>query len=166
MVPSQSLTTTDPDEPHGIVGLTNEEASYVYNVEMLGLPSKKAAMLSGMPINSVSKPIIAQARAMLRKQIRGDMAITKDDIIHGMMEAVGRAKLFGEPSTEIIGLKEVARLMGFDQPQKIDINVKTTIEVMMQQARGMPLEELMAGIPGAGEVIDAEFYETKKTENQ
>lgn len=160
------MTLSEPEAPGGVVGLTNEEASYVYNVEVLGLPVKKAALMAGMPINLVSKPIIQQARTQLRKQVRGDLLLTREDIVHGMMDAVGRAKLFGEPATEIIGLKEVARLMGFDQPQKIDVNVKATIEVMMQQARGMSLEELMVGVPGAGEVLDVEFYETKKSENQ
>jgi len=142
-------------------GLTSEEANYVYNIEVLGLPARKAAALAGMALTKQCMPHIQQARTQLRKQVRGDMAITKEDIVYGMMDAVGRAKLLGEPMTEIVGLEKVSRLLGFDQPQKIDINIRTTIEVLRQQARSMSLEELMSAVPGAGEVLDAQFYEIK-----
>jgi hypothetical protein len=97
----------------------------------------------------------------LKKQVRGDTLITKEDIVYNMTEAIHRAKLFGEPMTEIVGWEKVAKLLGHDQPQKVDINIKTTIEILQKQARGMSLEELMQHVPGSGEVIDAEFYEAK-----
>lgn len=159
--PGTQLTAPEADAAV-MTGLTQEEAEFVHNVEVLGMPVVRAASLAGMPLNRQSSAHIAEARAIMRKQVRGDTRITKDDIIYGMMDAVGRAKLFAEPATEIIGLKEVARLMGFDQPQKIDVNIRTTIEVMRQQARGLSLEELLASVPGSGEVIDVEFYESKE----
>ena len=32
-------------------GLTSEEVNFVYNVEVLGLPARKAATMAGMPIS-------------------------------------------------------------------------------------------------------------------
>lgn len=157
--PGTQLAAPEASVP---AGLTQEEADFVYNVEVLGLPHRKAAQMANMPLNRGSSAHIVQARAAMKKQVRGDLNITKEDIVFGMMDAVGRAKLFGEPMTELVGLEKVAKLLGHDAPQKIDVNIKTTIEVMQQQARGMSLEELLSAVPGAGGVVDVEFYEVKK----
>ena len=139
-------------------GLTDEEANFVYNVEVLGLPVRKAASMAGMPIGNVTKPHIAQARETTKRNIRGNMQLTKEDISYGIQDAIGRAKILGDPMTEIIGWEKLAKLHGFDAPTKIDVNLTASVEVLQGHVRSMSDAELVKQL-GAGSIIDGEFYE-------
>lgn len=141
-----------------ISSLSQEEAEFVYNVEYLGLPVKKALSLSGMPPSMVARPHIIQAREMVKRELRGALQITKEDVVHGMHEAIGRAKLLAEPATEIIGWEKIAKLLGYDAPQRIDVNVTASIEVLKGHVKTLSDAEL-ARLAGASGVIDADFYE-------
>ncbi len=141
-------------------GLKQEEAEYVYNIEVLGLPMKKSAQLAGLPLGSATKPHIMQARELVRTELRGNLQVTKEDATHGIKEAINRAKLLAEPMTEIAGWDRLIKLHGLDSPQRIDVNLNASIEVLQQHVRGMSDVELIKAL-GAGGVIDAEFYEVK-----
>lgn len=141
-----------------VATLTQEESEFVYNVEYLGLPVKKALSLSGMPPTMISKPHIIQAREMVKRELRGALMITKEDIVHGMHEAVGRARLLGEPMTELVGWEKIAKILGHDAPQRIDINVVQSIEVLKGQVKHMSDADL-ARLVGDTGIIDADFYE-------
>lgn len=58
----------------------------------------------------------------------------------GLLDAIDRARLAGEPNTEINGWKEVSKMMGFYAPEikKIDLtvtqgNLKSKFEQMSDQ---------------------------------
>lgn len=138
-------------------GLTPLEAEFVYNLEVLGLPVKKAASLAGCGVGMALKPHIVQARELLKRELRGALNITREDVIHGIHEAIGRAKILAEPATEIAGWKEISRISGLDAAAKVDINITATIDVLKGQVRGMSDAEL-ARYVGAGDIIDGDFY--------
>lgn len=142
-------------------GYTAAEVEFVYNLEVLGLPLKKAASMAGVCISLSGKPHILQAREAVKRELRGAMAITKEDVIHGMREAIGRAQIQGEPMTEIIGWEKIAKLLGFDNPTKVDVNLRASVEVMKKQVQDMTDDELVAAL-GASGIIDAEFHEVGK----
>lgn len=151
-----------PEAPLGAPShLKPNEANFVYNVEVLGLPVRKAAELAGLPLTMVSKPHLQQAREQLKREVRGTLQITKEDVVHGVHEAVGRARILGEPMTEIRGWETISKMLGFDQPQRVDINLRAAIDVVQSQVRDLSTEELVKML-GAGDVIDAEFYEVRK----
>lgn len=141
-------------------GLTNEEAEFVYNVEILDLPTKKAAQLAGLPYKSTGTPLIKQARELVRGELRGNLQVTKEDATFGLKEAINRARLFGEPMTEIAGWDRLIKLHGLDEPQKININLTASLDALKAQVRGMSDKDLLA-LAGGSEVIDAEFYEVR-----
>jgi hypothetical protein len=138
--------------------LTDDEANFVYNVEALGLPAKKAAELAGMSLKKLNAPHIIQAREQTKRELRGATQITKEDVIWGMREAIDRARLLGEPMTEIIGWEKTAKLLGYDQPQRIDINITASVDALKSQVRRLSDAELVK-LVGANGVIDADFYE-------
>lgn len=138
-------------------GLTREEAEFAYNCEVLGLPARKAAQMANLSLAMLSKPHLVQAREALRRQMRDTMQITKEDVVHGMREAVDRARLLGEPATEIMGWEKIAKLLGYDTPQKIDVNITASIDVLQKHVRGMSDADL-AKLVDARDVIDGEFY--------
>lgn len=143
-----------------ISGLTQDEAEYVYNVEYLQLPARRAALMAGMSLAKINAPHITQARELAKREIRGTTQITKEDVVWGMREAVDRARILAEPMTEIVGWKEIAKLLGYDTAQKIDINITASIEALQAAVRGMTDAELARTV-GTGGIIDVDFYETE-----
>ncbi|MCA9232186.1 MAG: hypothetical protein KDA57_16175 [Planctomycetales bacterium] len=141
-----------------IQGLTQDEMDFVYNVEVLGLPQRKAAVMAGMPLNKVTAAHVKQARATVRAEINGSAQITKDDIVTGMRDAIDRARILADPMTEIVGWEKIAKLLGYDAPQKVDINIVASIEVLKNNARRMTDAELAEAV-GARGVIDGDFFE-------
>lgn len=142
-------------------GLTAEEAQFVFNCEVLGLPVRKAASMAGLPATMVAKPHLQQARELLKREIRGAVNITKEDVVFGMREAIDRARILAEPATEIIGWKEIAKLLGYDSPQKVDINITASIDVLKTHIRAMD-DSSLAELLGARGVIDGDFYRLEK----
>lgn len=142
-------------------GLTDDEANFVYNVEVLGLPPKKAAQLAGMVPTKMYAAHIAQAREIARNAVRGNCQVTKEDVTFGIKEAIDRARIMSEPMTEIIGWEKLAKLHGLDAPQKVDININESIKVVSEHVRSVPDRDLVK-LLGAGDVVDVEFYDGDK----
>lgn len=142
-------------------GLSAEEAQFVYNCEVLGLPVKAAARQAGLPPTMISRPHLQQARTLLRREVQGNLAITKEDVVFGIQDAIGRARILAEPMTEIVGWEKIAKLLGYNEPQKIDVNITSSIDALKGHVRGMSDTDL-ARMVGAGDIIDADFYEVKQ----
>lgn len=140
------------------VGLTEDEVNFVYNTEILGLPARKAAAMAGMPVGRIASPHIIQSRELAKKALRGAMQITREDIVHGYMEAVQMAKQLADPLTMIVGYEKTAKLLGLEAPQRVDINVSASIEVAQARVKTMSDADLVQAL-GASNVVDAEFYE-------
>lgn len=141
--------------------LTDEEANFVYNLEVLGLPVRKAADMAGVRADIANRGHIVQAREMLKQELRASTAITKEDVVVGMREAIDRARILADPKTEIAGWKEIGEMLGYYAPQKVDVNLNASVEVLQRNIRAIPTDELVKRL-GAEDVIDADFYEVKK----
>ena len=139
-------------------GLNDEEANFVYNAEVLGMPARAAAKMSGMPFSRAVKPHIVQARELVKRELRGNLGFTREDIVAGYQDAIAIARMQGDAVPMIAGWKETAKILGLDSPQRIDINLQASIEVQQAHIRTLPTAELMKRL-GADEVIDGEFYE-------
>lgn len=137
--------------------LADDEANFVYNVEVLELPTKKAAELAGMDAHKIYAAHVKQAREIVRSELNSRVNITKEDVIRGMAEAVNRARLLGEPMTEIIGWEKIAKIMGYEQPQKHEVNLTASINALQSTMRTLSDGEL-SKLVHADNVIDAEFY--------
>lgn len=140
--------------------LTPEEANFVYNLEVLGLPVRKAADMAGVRADIGNQGHIIEAREQLKRELRGATAVSKEDVIQGFLGAIDRAKILADPKTEVAGWKEVGTMLGYYAPQKVDLNLNASLEVLQQSIRTIPTEELVKRL-GAENVIDADFYEVK-----
>jgi len=71
--------------------------------------------------SAVVQNILDEARANLRRASN----VKKADVVLGVLDAIDREKLAGEPNTEINGWKEVAKLLGYYAPEvkKIDLTL-------------------------------------------
>lgn len=142
-------------------GLTSEEANFIYNVEVLTLPPRTAAKMAGMSPAKIVAPHVIQARELARKALQGQLAITKEDVVYGYKDAIDMARVLAEPLTMLVGWEKIAKILGYDQPQRVDININASVEVQQNIIRGMSDDDLIRQL-GAGSVIDAEFYEHGK----
>lgn len=147
------------------VGLTEDEVNFVYNVEILGLPVRKAAAMAGMPLGKSVAPHIVQSREIAKRALRGALQITREDVVHGYMEAVEMAKLLADPLTMIVGWEKTAKLLGLEAPQRVDINLTASIEVAQSRIKTMSDSELAQSL-GANNIIDADFYEVPGGEKE
>lgn len=139
-------------------GLTEDEVNFVYNTEILGLPVRKAASMAGMPIGRSVAPHIVQARELAKRALRGVLQITREDVVHGYMDAVAMARSMADPLTMIVGWEKTAKLLGLEAPQRVDINITASIEVAQSRVKTMSDTELAQSL-GANNIIDADFYE-------
>jgi hypothetical protein len=98
-----------------------------------------------------------QARELVRRELRGNVAITKEDVVLGIKDAIGRAVIIAEPATEIRGWEVISKLLGYDSPAKVDVNIRESITVVQQQVRALPDAKLVEML-GAGAVLDGDFY--------
>lgn len=138
--------------------LTDAEAQFVYNVEVLLLPAKRAADMAGMPFAHAYADHIKQARELVKAEVNSNIGFTKEDVVRGMHDAIGRARIINEPMTEIVGWEKIAKIMGLEASQKVDVNVTSTLEVINGNMRNLS-DEALTRLVGAGHIIDGAFYE-------
>lgn len=140
-------------------GFTSEEVNFVYNAEVLGLPVRKAASLAGLDYRQTNATHLMQARDTVRRELRGNLQVTKEDVTHGLKTAIDQAVTLADPMAQIAGWGALTKLHGLDAPMRVDVNLNASIEVLTTQVRQLSDAELVKSL-GAGHVIDAEFYVT------
>ena len=116
--------------------ITPQQDVYVDGI-MSGLSAVAAGKAAGYSDATSRQMAPGRAQAVQRTldEARQALAratnIRKKDVIMGVLDAIDRARLAGEPNTEINGWKEVAKLMGYYAPEvkKIDLdNGKITLK--------------------------------------
>ena len=125
--------------------ITAQQENYVDGI-MSGMSQQAAGLSAGYTPSTARQmaPGRAQAVQQVLDEARANLAkatnIRKKDVIMGVLDAIDRARLAGEPNTEINGWKEVAKLMGYYAPEvkKIDLtvtqgNLKSKFEQMTDQ---------------------------------
>lgn len=140
--------------------LTPDEQKLVYNIEVLGMTAERAAELCGMTTtykNVLVKPEVMEARAKLKTHLRHATAITREDVISGLKEAIEMAKLINEPMPMIAGWNAISKLLGYDKPQEVKITIEGNVREMRKQIRALPESELLR-LADDSKIIDADFY--------
>lgn len=146
-------------------GLTGEEVEFIYNAEILGMPARTAAARAKMLQSKIIAPHMVQARDLVRRAVQNTMVITRMDIVNGYQEAIHMAKLQGDALTTMIGWEKTAKILGLEQPTRIDVNINASMEVLQKNVRDLSDAELMAQL-GVENIVDAEFYEVKGKDGQ
>ena len=103
------------------------------------------------PKSSIVQNILDEARANLRRASN----IKKADVVLGVLDAIDRARLAGEPNTEINGWKEVAKLLGHYAPEVKRIDLTLTQGRIKSKFEQMSDEELFE--LASRNVLEGEF---------
>lgn len=149
------------DRPPSLSHLKQREAEFVYNVEVLGLPVVRAASLAGLDLSAAYKPHIAEARRLVKIELRGQSQFTREEVLAGIHDGIKQATLIAEPSTAIKGWEAIARIAGLEETKQLDVNIRASVEVMQKTVRALSDEAIMAALSDAHEIVDVDFYELK-----
>lgn len=145
-----------------IPALSEQEQQLIYNVEVLGLSVRRAGDLVGMPdpYSVLGRREVAEARERLREEVRKRAEITKEDVVHGIKDAIDQAKTLADPTAQIMGWREIAKMLGYDAPREIKITVSSETRVLRKQIAQLD-DDALVELLGAEDVIDADFYEVR-----
>jgi hypothetical protein len=142
--------------------LTPQEERFLDAHVVMGMDLTRAGKLAGIsrPRVLIKEPRIAAALAQRMEHVQQRAMVTREDIIMGIKEAVEQARVLGDPRTAIYGWVELNRMLGYDQPTKIRMELSGDAAEMMHQIRLMSDAELLkhASMPA----LEAEFYEVQK----
>lgn len=105
----------------------------------------------------IHKDWVRQAIAIERALYVRASGMSKAKVMQGILDAINRAVLAGEPMTEISGWREVAKMCGYYEPVKHKLEVDVRGHIVVQKLQGMSDADLLKLAEGDESVIDAEF---------
>jgi hypothetical protein len=152
--------------------LTDRQKAFVA-ARAKGMNCVQAAQAAGCPIPNVqgyqmeNNPRIRAALDVewARAEKMADM--TKERVMEGMLDAIQQAKLLADPSAQIAGWREVAKMCGYYEPKKVQLEVSVSAKRMFDQFETLSDEELLK--IAETEVIDVDSVLVKdapQLENQ
>lgn len=104
-------------------------------------------------------PDIAAARQRMQEDLRKKLRVTKEDVVLGIMDAIGDARILADPKAQIAGFREIGLLMGYYAPTKVDVTHSDNVRKVQERLQQLPDDKLqeMAG----EDILDADFYEVR-----
>ena len=70
-----------------------------------------------------TKPDVLSAIQALKAQNAAAFDVTRQDVIGGVLEAIAMARLAGDPGAMLTGLRDLSRMMGFNEPEAVRVAV-------------------------------------------
>lgn len=142
--------------------LTERQASYV-EARSFGMTKKDAAAAAGYADvnfegNKLEKlPKITQALVAERAKTAFNLGINKEQVLQGILDAIDDAKLLSDPATQIMGWKEVAKMLGFYAPEVKKIELTGPAARVLDRMQQLSDEELLR--IAESDVVDVEARE-------
>jgi hypothetical protein len=139
--------------------LTDKQKDFA-DAKILGASTKQAMRDAGYaPTNVDIEKRSAEVQAYINDARQGLVdatTLTRLDVIQGILDAIADAKLMAEPATMIAGYAQLAKIMGFYQPEvkKLDITINgARVRHKMETMTDEELLELTNGTVLEGEFV-------------
>lgn len=97
--------------------------------------------------------------AEARQEMRDISTIKRIDVLNIFMEAVEMARTLADPAQMINGAKEIGKMLGYYEPEKVDITVSMDTNVLASKMRQMTDAELYDLAAKKAKQIDGEVVE-------
>jgi len=133
-------------------GMTPRQA---YRQGGFPMPSSQGAALDRKVAQLLSRPVVADAIRERQLALRAKYNITRDDIVKGVLEAIKDAKLLSDPATQLTGWRDLAKMLGLNEPEHKIVTIAPEVELAQKQLSGLHTEDLLR-LAGPG-IIEAEF---------
>lgn len=113
----------------------------------------------------VEKRAVVQA-ALQKEWARAEKAadISKKEVMEGLKDAIDQAKLLADPTAQISGWREIAKMCGYYEPQRLQVEVSVSAKRVLSQFEALSDEELLK--LAEQEVIDVEAFEVNSDNEQ
>lgn len=140
--------------------LTGQQAAYVAGVAAGGSPvaSARAAGYIATPHRLASldvNPKIQEALAQERAKNAMFLGYTRRDVLEGIAEAIEQAKTLADPTAQIAGWREVAKICGYYAPEVKKIELTSAHKRKLSELEQLTDEELLE--LALKPALDAEF---------
>lgn len=122
--------------------MDNRESQFAANIAM-GMPQSAAARAAGFGAHSgvqlMKLPEIQQAIVSQTQAISKELILGRNDVLQGLLDAVGDAKLQGDATPQIAGWREIGRIIGCYAPEEKKVTYEGDVSVI--QKRVMELSD-------------------------
>jgi len=151
--------------------LANTESAHTRRIKAveaitsMGMNIKEAAAYAGLSPVSVSN-ILKDERVVayiekVRKQHAERFEVKRENVIEGVLDAIERAKMLGEPATEIRGWESIAKLQGLNAPERVVHELPEDVRELTATIKSMNSADVMrlAGQKNIIELTEDDFEE-------
>ena len=104
--------------------------------------SAKTARVIG-PENLL-KPAVKEAVEARQRVFAQELRITKDDVLAGLLGAINMAREQQNPAVMISGLAQIAKMLGFYEPERVSLALSGDAERLKAKFVAMTDAELLA----------------------
>ena len=97
----------------------------------------------------LTKPDVLSAIQALKAQNAAAFDVTRQDVIGGVLEGIAMARAAGDPGAMLTGLRDLSRMMGFNEPEAVRaVVVDTASAAYVAKFAAMSDAQLIAVVQG------------------
>lgn len=146
---------------HKDTHLTDKQAQFIENKVDRGMSDRGAAKAAGYADkaaarNLLSTPKVEQALAERREAYQEVVQMSRKRVMDGLLEAVDMAKIKSDPLSMVAGWREIAKICGYYEPTKVQVDVSVNGKMLMHQVASMTDEDLLK-LADEASIIEGEF---------
>lgn len=104
--------------------------------------AKKLGTNKAAVSRSLNQPHVAQEIEKRREDYRIRMKLTREDVAEVFSDAINMARIMSEPSTMIMGAKEVGKMLGYYEPETVKVIISDGTKSLQEQLKTMTDDEL------------------------
>jgi phage terminase small subunit len=131
--------------------LTARQEKFVEHYAICG-NSAEAARLAGYSAKTARvigpenllKPAVKEAVEARQRVFAEELRITKDDVLAGLLGAINMAREQQNPAVMISGLAQIAKMLGFYEPERVSLALSGDAERLKAKFVAMTDAELLA----------------------
>jgi len=94
--------------------------------------------------HQLSRPHVAHEIEKRREDYRIRMKLTREDVAEVFSDAINMARFMSEPSTMIMGAREVGKMLGYYEPEVIKVQMSDSAVSLQDQLKVLTDAELYA----------------------
>jgi len=154
-----SAVTRSEDDP--LKPLNAKENLYV-QARASGMPHSASLAAAGLSHSGqrtekmmLARPAVAAALEAEQKKFQQQCKYKRDDVLNGLSEAIEQAKMQADPTAQIAGWREIAKICGFYAPETKKIELGGSARRLLARFESLSDDELLQ--IAEGDVIDGEF---------
>lgn len=175
-VSAKDLQALSPKAPYNYknqceeLPITEQQRQFITFLVHDKMPQTAAARLAGYAQPGTAahglllNPRVKKAIAVEREEYAKASGLTRKKVIDGFIEAIDMARIKADPIAMISGWREIGKMCGFYEPQKVDMTVSVSGQVLLKRLQTLSDEELLKMVESDPSVLEGEFEVSENEE--